>query len=123
MTDIEKVARAMAEQDNDYDADVLQWECWLDSAKAAIAAMQPAPQEPVGSAAEITSLNEAVRARVDAAYSALRVAAAHVDALAERIRDTAPWYIRRAVESEAKTLEGAAVMIRALDPAKIVDIA
>ena len=52
---------------------------------------------------------ETERDRVDAAYSALRVAAAHVDALAERIRDTAPWYIRRAVESEA-------AMIRAIDP-------
>lgn len=59
---------------------------------------------------------ETERDRVDAAYSALRVAAAHVDALAERIRDTAPWYIRRAVESEAKTLESAAAMIRAIDP-------
>jgi hypothetical protein len=29
---------------------------------------------------------------------------------------TAPWYIRRAVESEAKTLESAAAMIRAIDP-------
>lgn len=37
---VEKLARAMAEQANDYDGDVLQWECWADSATAAIAAMQ-----------------------------------------------------------------------------------
>lgn len=60
MTDIEKVARAMAAQANDYDNGILQWECWRDSAQAAIAAMQPAPQEPVGSAAEITRLTEAL---------------------------------------------------------------
>ena len=37
---VEVLARAMAEQANDYDGDVLQWQCWADSATAVIAAMQ-----------------------------------------------------------------------------------
>ena len=62
---IEKVARAMCRADPEVrmgDADGVveqrvntEWVHYVDQAKAA---MQPAPQEPVDSAAEITSLTE-----------------------------------------------------------------
>ena len=34
-TELQAVARAMAEKANDYDNDVLQWECWSDDALCA----------------------------------------------------------------------------------------
>lgn len=68
MNQIEKVARAIVEAMYQEALTDEQWaEVMADGAPlmwgaAAIAAMQPAPQEPVGSAAEITRLTEALRA-------------------------------------------------------------
>ena len=72
MNQIEKVARALCAADPEIrrgDAEHIvqqlvntEWRNYTDAAKAAIAAMQPAPQEPVDSAAEITRLTEALRA-------------------------------------------------------------
>ena len=79
MNQIEKVARAIigphepVPASSRYTLDELREVRWrqitsdersmaLREAKAAIAAMQPAPHEPVGSPAEITRLTEALRA-------------------------------------------------------------
>ena len=69
MNQFEKVARAIGQiiegPLEDMDSNWLGrplWRAYEREAEAAIAAMQPAPQEPVGSPAEITRLTEALRA-------------------------------------------------------------
>jgi hypothetical protein len=78
----EAVARAMAKHANDYEGDVLQWECWIGDAQAAIAAMLPAIEEAFRSgmfrAAEIVDGQAAEHGGDDCCLDSLHDAAAAI---------------------------------------------